>query len=69
MELDLKVFGYINMTRAIYAEMKALGRGVGFPGQPRDLGIAALHEPLVPLWRFARTVATGNAALKLEAKS
>ena len=25
---DLKVFGYINMTRAIYAGMKALGRGV-----------------------------------------
>ncbi len=25
---NLKVFGYINMTRAIYAEMKALDRGV-----------------------------------------
>ena len=25
---DLKVFGYINMMRAIYSEMKALGRGV-----------------------------------------
>lgn len=25
---DLKVFGYVNMMRALYAEMRARGRGV-----------------------------------------
>ncbi len=60
MELDLK---------GKSALITGGSKGIGFPGQPRDLGVGTLHEPLVPLLRFSRTVATGNAALRLEAES
>jgi NAD(P)-dependent dehydrogenase (short-subunit alcohol dehydrogenase family) len=58
---DLKVFGYINMCRAFYAEMKARGRGViinvlGMAGEKMDKGYIAGSSGNASLMAFTRAL-------------
>ncbi len=62
---DLKVYGYINMCRRFYAEMKQLGRGViinilGMAGERMDAGYVAGSTGNAGLMAFTRTI--GGAA-------
>ena len=62
---DLKVFGYINMCRRAYAEMKQRGRGViinilGVAGEKMDRGYIAGSTGNAALMAFTR--ALGGAA-------
>jgi hypothetical protein len=58
---DLKVFGYINMCRAFYAEMKARNRGVivnilGMAGEKMDKGYIAGSTGNAALMAFTRAL-------------
>src|SRR5579864_9234254 len=62
---DLKVFGYINMSRRFYAEMKSRGRGViinilGMAGERMDAGYIAGSTGNAGLMAFTKTL--GGAA-------
>jgi NAD(P)-dependent dehydrogenase (short-subunit alcohol dehydrogenase family) len=62
---DLKVYGYINMCRRFYAEMKQRGRGViinilGMAGERMDAGYIAGSTGNAGLMAFTRTL--GGAA-------
>jgi NAD(P)-dependent dehydrogenase (short-subunit alcohol dehydrogenase family) len=62
---DLKVFGYINMCRAFYAEMKQRGRGViinvlGMAGERMDAGYIAGSTGNAGLMAFTKAIG-GNA--------
>jgi 3-oxoacyl-[acyl-carrier protein] reductase len=62
---DLKVYGYINMCRRFYAEMKQRGRGViinilGMAGERMDAGYVAGSTGNAGLMAFTRTI--GGAA-------
>lgn len=64
---DLKVFGYVNLTRAIYAHMKARGRGVivndiGAAGERMDAGYIAGSTGNAALYAFTR--ALGGKSLR-----
>jgi NAD(P)-dependent dehydrogenase (short-subunit alcohol dehydrogenase family) len=64
---ELKVFGYINLTRAIYAHMKARGRGVivndiGAAGERMDAGYIAGSTGNAALYAFTR--ALGGKSLR-----
>ena len=64
---ELKVFGYINLTRAIYAHMKARGAGVilndiGAAGERMDAGYIAGSTGNAALYAFTR--ALGGKSLK-----
>ncbi|WP_439816623.1 short-chain dehydrogenase/reductase [Zavarzinia sp. CC-PAN008] len=64
---ELKVFGYINLTRAIYAAMKARGHGVivndiGAAGERFDANYIAGSAGNAALMAFTR--ALGGASLK-----
>jgi NAD(P)-dependent dehydrogenase (short-subunit alcohol dehydrogenase family) len=54
---DLKLFGYINMMRAIYAEMKARGRGVIV----NNCGTAGNQEPSL----YAAGISANSALIAL----
>jgi len=58
---DLKVFGYINLTRAVYASMKARGRGVivnilGNAGERLNAAYIAGSTANAGLMAFTRTL-------------
>src|ERR1700722_8710787 len=58
---DLKVFGYINMCRHFYAEMKSRGRGViinvlGMAGEKMDRGYIAGSTGNAALMAFTRAL-------------
>lgn len=58
---DLKVFGYINLTRAVYAKMKARGRGVivnilGNAGERLNAAYIAGSTANAGLMAFTRTL-------------
>lgn len=58
---DLKVFGYINMTRAFYASMKARGKGViinilGNGGERLDAGYICGSAGNAALMAFTRAI-------------
>jgi NAD(P)-dependent dehydrogenase (short-subunit alcohol dehydrogenase family) len=58
---DLKVFGYINMTRAIYKSMRERGRGVilniiGLAGEALNAGYIAGSTGNAALMAFTRTL-------------
>lgn len=58
---DLKVFGYINMTREFYALMKARGRGViiniaGAAGEKLDVGYIAGSTANAALMAFSKAL-------------
>lgn len=58
---DLKVFGYINLTRAVYAKMKARGRGViinilGNAGERLNSAYVAGSTANAGLMAFTRTL-------------
>ena len=58
---DLKVFGYINLTRAVYARMKARGRGVivnilGNAGERLNAAYIAGSTANAGLMAFTRTL-------------
>jgi 3-oxoacyl-[acyl-carrier protein] reductase len=58
---DLKVFGYINMCRRFYAEMKSRGRGViinvlGMAGEKMDRGYIAGSAGNAALMAFTRAL-------------
>ena len=58
---DLKVFGYINMCRAFYGEMKSRGRGViinilGMAGEKMDRGYIAGSTGNAALMAFTRAL-------------
>ena len=58
---DLKVFGYVNMTRRFYAAMKARGRGtivniVGAAGERVDAGYIAGSSGNAALIAFTRAL-------------
>jgi NAD(P)-dependent dehydrogenase (short-subunit alcohol dehydrogenase family) len=58
---DLKVFGYINLTRAVYAKMKAKGRGVivnilGNAGERLNAAYIAGSTANAGLMAFTRTL-------------
>src|SRR5579864_99804 len=62
---DLKVYGYINMCRRFYAEMKQRGRGViinilGMAGEKMDAGYIAGSTGNAGLMAFTKTL--GGAA-------
>jgi len=62
---DLKVYGYINMCRRFYAEMKQRGHGViinilGMAGERMDAGYVAGSTGNAGLMAFTRTI--GGAA-------
>jgi 3-oxoacyl-[acyl-carrier protein] reductase len=62
---DLKVYGYINMCRRFYAEMKRRGRGViinilGMAGERVDAGYVAGSTGNAGLMAFTKTI--GGAA-------
>jgi len=62
---DLKVYGYINMCRRFYAEMKRRGHGViinilGMAGERMDAGYVAGSTGNAGLMAFTRTI--GGAA-------
>lgn len=64
---ELKVFGYINLTRAIYAHMKARGAGViindiGAAGERMDAGYIAGSTGNAALYAFTR--ALGGRSLR-----
>lgn len=64
---ELKVFGYINLTRAIYAQMKARGSGViindiGAAGERMDAGYIAGSTGNAALYAFTR--ALGGKSLR-----
>jgi NAD(P)-dependent dehydrogenase (short-subunit alcohol dehydrogenase family) len=64
---ELKVFGYINLTRAIYAHMKARGSGViindiGAAGERMDAGYIAGSTGNAALYAFTR--ALGGRSLR-----
>ena len=64
---ELKVFGYINLTRAIYAHMKARGRGVivndiGAAGERMDSEYIAGSAGNAALYAFTR--ALGGRSLR-----
>lgn len=64
---ELKVFGYINLTRAIYAHMKARGSGVivndiGAAGERMDAGYIAGSAGNAALYAFTR--ALGGRSLR-----
>lgn len=64
---ELKVFGYINLTRAIYAHMKARGSGViindiGAAGERMDAGYITGSTGNAALYAFTR--ALGGKSLK-----
>ncbi len=64
---DLKVFGYINMTRRFYAAMKARGRGtivniVGAAGERVDAGYIAGSSGNAALIAFTRALGGSSAA-------
>ena len=64
---DLKVFGYINMTRRFYAAMKARGRGtivniVGAGGERVDAGYIAGSSGNAALIAFTRAMGGASAA-------
>lgn len=64
---DLKVFGYINMTRAVYANMRAQGHGVivnviGAAGERPSAGYIAGSAGNASLMAFTRGI--GGAALQ-----
>jgi len=64
---ELKVFGYINLTRAIYAQMKARGGGVilndiGAAGERMDAGYIAGSTGNAALYAFTR--ALGGKSLR-----
>lgn len=64
---ELKVFGYINLTRAIYAHMKARGSGViindiGAAGERVDAGYIAGSTGNAALYAFTR--ALGGKSLR-----
>jgi NAD(P)-dependent dehydrogenase (short-subunit alcohol dehydrogenase family) len=64
---ELKVFGYINLTRAVYAHMKARGRGViindiGAAGERMDAGYIAGSTGNAALYAFTR--ALGGRSLR-----
>ena len=64
---ELKVFGYINLTRAIYAQMKARGSGVivndiGAAGERMDAGYIAGSTGNAALYAFTR--ALGGRSLR-----
>lgn len=58
---DLKVFGYVNLARAMYAEMKARGRGViinviGVAGERQDFNYVAGSAGNASLMAFTRAL-------------
>lgn len=58
---DLKVFGYINMCRAFYAEMRTRGRGaivniLGMAGEKMDKGYIAGSSGNASLMAFTRAL-------------
>lgn len=64
---DLKVFGYINMSRRFYAAMKARGRGtivniVGAAGERVDSGYIAGSSGNAALIAFTRALGGSSAA-------
>lgn len=64
---DLKVFGYINMTRRFYAAMKGRGRGtivniVGAAGERVDAGYIAGSSGNAALIAFTRAIGGASAA-------
>ena len=64
---DLKVFGYINMTRRFYSAMKARGRGtivniVGAGGERVDAGYIAGSSGNAALIAFTRAMGGASAA-------
>ena len=64
---ELKVFGYINLTRAVYAHMKARGHGViindiGAAGERMDANYIAGSTGNAALYAFTR--ALGGRSLK-----
>lgn len=64
---DLKVFGYINMTRRFYAAMKARGRGtilniVGAAGERVDAGYITGSSGNAALIAFTRALGGASAA-------
>ena len=64
---DLKVFGYVNMTRRFYAAMKARGRGtiiniVGAAGERVDAGYIAGSSGNAALIAFTRALGGSSAA-------
>ena len=67
---DLKVFGYINMCRRFYAEMKQRGRGViinilGMAGEQMDAGYIAGPTGNAGLMAFTKTLGGAASADKL----
>jgi NAD(P)-dependent dehydrogenase (short-subunit alcohol dehydrogenase family) len=64
---DLKVFGYINLTRAVYARMKARGRGVivnilGNAGERLNPAYVAGSTANAGLMAFTRTLGGASHA-------
>ena len=64
---DLKVFGYVNMTRRFYAAMKARGHGtivniVGAAGERVDAGYIAGSSGNAALIAFTRALGGSSAA-------
>ncbi|WP_372623916.1 short-chain dehydrogenase/reductase [Falsiroseomonas sp.] len=62
---ELKVFGYISMTRAMYARMAARGAGViinviGIGGEKLEYGYAAGSTANAALMAMTRTVGSGS---------
>lgn len=58
---DLKVFGYVNLARAMYGEMKARGRGVivnviGVAGERQDFNYVAGSAGNASLMAFTRAL-------------
>ena len=67
---DLKVYGYINMCRRFYAEMKSRGRGViinilGMAGERMDAGYIAGSTGNAGLMAFTKTLGGAASADKL----
>ena len=64
---DLKVFGYINLTRAVYAKMKAKGRGVivnviGAAGEKMNAAYIAGSAANASLMAFTRALGGASHA-------
>jgi 3-oxoacyl-[acyl-carrier protein] reductase len=64
---DLKVYGYINMCRRFYAEMKQRGRGViinvlGMAGERMDAGYIAGSTGNAGLMAFTKTLGGGASS-------
>lgn len=67
---DLKVFGYINLCRAMYAEMKKRGRGtminvIGAAGERQDFKYVAGSAGNASLMAFTRAVGSDSTKDKI----